>query len=156
MNMIGNELLSDTMIVIVKDVLKKMLISIKSEEEYLLRNRLEDLLKAFRKEVHIKNKEVIFGLIFLKKIYDMKEEQTILQKISTHIDLLFIFISCLIIGYKMERIDHIPNEELSKIGMLNNKALNECEIFVIQTLNFNLIIRNEDIINISSNLNIIN
>jgi hypothetical protein len=74
-----------------------------------------------------KNVIYAFGLLdslFEKPIKEMKD----------HLDLLFIFTSCLILAYKMDRENYITNEDFSSLIDFECKPFNECKNLLLNIL----------------------
>jgi hypothetical protein len=121
---------------IIKDILKRL--------DGIYRKDCADEIKSFLNNCELKDRTIIYGLILLDRLVCEKGEK--LKMIKNHVDLMFILISCIIIGYKMEKIDHSRNydwcNKCEKI--LDLKTMNECESFVIGHLNFNLLISKKE------------
>jgi hypothetical protein len=139
-----NETISDELISIVRLLMKNILKKEESNYEINCEYRIHALLKNSSKYFNLKNRTVLYGLILLFRLH---ENNPGLKEMRNHIDLMFIFISCLIIGYKMEHINHFENHHWCNelVGYLDYRTVNECEIFVIKHLNFNLYIEEKDI-----------
>jgi hypothetical protein len=138
-----NEMINSKMIEYVEYEFGKMLEDNDYSIEAIYMNRLKYLLKNAGRKLYIKNRTIIYGLALMKRFLKSENEK---KKKKNNLDLLFIFTSCLILGYKMENIVHLNNSFFCsvEIGGLDNETINVYEKFIIKELNFNLYVNEKE------------
>lgn len=127
----------------IEEVVENIIHDILKERDGIYRIECGNRIMSFLNNSKLENRTIIYGLILLDRLCEKGEEIKIM---NNHMDLMFMFICCVIIGYKMENIDHFRNSGWcsEKIGYLDLKTVNECESFVIGHLNFNLLISKKE------------
>jgi hypothetical protein len=106
--------------------------------------KLSYLLEDARETFNLKDRTIIYGLALLRRVFKVVKGK---QYVKDHNNLIYVFVACLVLGYKMEKIDHEDNSKWCMIffGTSSSLWFNTFEIDVIKLLNFDLSIFKEEI-----------
>jgi hypothetical protein len=132
-----NERILNEMARIVDLKLRKILDSVGMEVREECAITLHKILCVASSTLEMKNRYVIYAFGLLDSLFEKP-----IKEMKNHLDLVFIFASCLILAFKMGE-NYITNEDFSSLIDFECKPFNECEKFIIEHLNFSLYVSKE-------------
>jgi hypothetical protein len=149
MNVISNELAGVAVSILTK-ILKESRKKIKfveteetAEEDKILYDRIWAFLSDCQRIIHLRESEMIHGLILLEKVYEKHGNGNDFH--SNFVDLIFYLVTCIILAHKYSTDTPITNEEWCNIGNLSTQTINACEAHTLWLLKYELWINEKDV-----------
>jgi hypothetical protein len=116
------------------------------EEDKILYDRLWAFLLDSQKIIHLREIEMIQGLILLENVYNNHHGNEN-NFHSNFVDLIFYLATCLILAHKFNSDKPFTNAEWCDIGNMNVSTINACEAHTLWLLKYELWINEKDIEN---------
>jgi hypothetical protein len=113
------------------------------ENDKVMIGRLILLLNHVKEFLRLRNSEVIYAMIFLKRI---RESRRLDEKFhcTSYVDMIFYLVCCMLLSHKVSQDVPYSNKYWAKVCNLNIETVNACERHCLDLLSFNTYISAEE------------